>query len=172
MNAREHSQETPFGALFLHWAFTILMILVTIRLKPTDAYTLLVDLYSYTIVAVFGFTMSIGMLKLRFSGHERWKAKSPFNPFFSILSAVVFMIGSGYPIIASWIPPSDEYLKKTKPVVDWFTTPTVAWTVLALGVVWYQSFKLYAWRRGRKDGVEFQVQKVLICAAYYTRTLC
>jgi hypothetical protein len=161
MNAREHSQETPFGALFLHWAFTIFMILVTIKLKPTDAYTLLVDLYSYTIVAVFGFVISIGMLKLRFSGHEGWKRKSPFNPFFSILSAMIFMIGSGYPIIASWVPPSSEYLKKTKLVVDWFTTPTVAWSVLALGVVWYHSFKIYAWRRARKDGVEFQVQKVL-----------
>ena len=160
MNAREHSQETPFGALFLHWAFTIFMIVVTIHLKPTDAYTLLVDLYAYTIVAVFGFIVAIGMLKLRFSSREGWREKSPFNRFFSILSAFIFALGSGYPIVASWIPPSNEYAKKTKLVVDWFTTPAVAWSVLAFGVIWYQCFKVYAWRRARKDGVEFQVQKV------------
>ena len=81
------------------------MILVTIHLDPTDAYGVLVNLYSYTIVAVFGFAIAIGMLKLRFSSRERWRTKSSFNPFLSILSAFVFAIGSAYPIVASWVPP-------------------------------------------------------------------
>ena len=156
LHPREHSQETPFGALFLHWSFTILMILVTIRLSPTDAYGVLVNLYSYTIVAVFGFAVAIGMLKLRFSSRERWRQKSSFIPFFSILSALIYAIGSAYPIVASWVPPNID----TKPTVAWFTTPTVAWSILAFGLVWYAGFNLYASRRARKDGVEFHVQKV------------
>ena len=158
MNATEHSQETPFGALFLHWSFTVLMILATIHLRPNDAYGLLVDLYSYTVVAVFGFIVAIGMLKLRLSSRKRWREKSPFNPYFSILSAFIFAIGSAYPVVASWVPPSAGY--RPRPAVDWFTTPVVAWCILGFGVTWYQGFKLYAWRRARKDGVEFQVQKV------------
>jgi hypothetical protein len=130
------------------------MIVVTVGLSPTDAYGVLVNLYSYTIVAVFGFAIAIGMLKLRF--REQWRKKSSFNPFFSILSAFIFAIGSAYPIVASWVPPSGQ----TTAVVPWFTTPTVGWSILAFGVVWYVGFKLHASRRARKDGVEFQVQKV------------
>ncbi|KAJ4347248.1 uncharacterized protein N0V89_011188 [Didymosphaeria variabile] len=160
MDPREHSQETPFGALFLHWSFTVLMIVVTSHLKPTDAYTLLVDLYTYTIVSIFGFIIAVGMLRLRFSSTKRWSTKSPFRPAFSILSAFAFALGSCYPIVASWVPPSSAYLSKTQLAVAWFTTPVVAWSVLGLGMFWYQAFKLYAWRRAHKGGVEFQVQKV------------
>jgi hypothetical protein len=158
LDPREHSQETPFGALFLHWCFTIIMILVTIRLKPSEAYTVLVDLYSYTIVAIFGFTIAVGMLKLRFSSRDRWRQKSSFNPFFSILSAILFAIGSAYPIIASWVPPTGAFAKNLP--LAWFTTPATAWSILGFGVVWYIGFNLYALRKARKDGVEFQVQKV------------
>lgn len=160
LHPREHSQETPFGALLLHWVFTILMIVVTAGLSPTDAYGVLVDLYSYTVVAVFGFAIAIGMLKLRFSSRERWRQKSSFNPFFSILSAFIFAIGSAYPIVASWVPPNGDFATQTTAIVAWFTTPTVAWSILAFGVVWYLGFNLHASRRARKDGVEFQVQKV------------
>jgi Flp pilus assembly protein TadB len=134
------------------------MILVTIHLPPTDAYTVLVNLYSYTIVAVFGFAIAIGMLKLRFSSRERWRTKSRFHPFPSILSAFIFTIGSLYPIVASWVPPMGAFV--THGPVVWYTTPTVAWSILAFGVLWYLSFLLYAKRRLRKEGVEFQVQKV------------
>ena len=132
------------------------MIIVTVHLPPTDAYGILVDLYSYTIVAIFGFAVAVGMLKLRFSSRERWREKSTFNPFFSVLCAFIFAIGSVYPIIASWLPPSQQ----TKLTIAWFTTPTVAWSILAFGAVWYIGFNVYASRRARKDGVAFQVQKV------------
>lgn len=135
------------------------MILVTSRLSPTDAYGLLVNLYSYTIVAVFGLAVAIGMLKLRFSSRERWRQKSSFIPFFSILSALIFAIASAYPIVASWIPPNGDFAVPNA-AVAWFTTPTVAWSILAFGIVWYLGFNLYASRRARKDGVEFYVQKV------------
>ena len=68
---------------------------------------------------------------------------------------MIFALGSCYPVVASWVPPSREFSKK-----GWFATPVIAWSVLGLGVVWYQAFKLYAWRRARTGGVEFQVQKV------------
>lgn len=158
LDPREHSQETPFGALFLHWTFTIIMILVTIHLTPTDAYNLLVNLYSYTIVAIFGFAISVGMLKLRFSSRERWRQKSSFNPYLSILSAFVFAVASAYPIVASWVPPSANSMSSS--TVAWFTVPTVAWSILGFGLLWYIGFNLYAARRARKEGVEFQVQKV------------
>jgi hypothetical protein len=136
------------------------MILATIHLHPTDAYGVLVNLYSYTIVACFGLTIAVGMLRLRFSSQERWQEKSSFNPYFSILAAFLFAIGSAYPIIALWVPPKGSFASQTKEVVPWFTTPTVAWSILWSGVTWYLGFILYGSRRSQKDGVEFQVQKV------------
>jgi len=136
------------------------MILVTIHLSPTAAYVVLVDLYSYTIVAIFGLAIAIGMLKLRFSSRERWRQKSSFSPFLSILSAIIFAIGSAYPIIASWVPPHGSFAAQTKAPVPWYTTPTVAWSILGFGMLWYVGFNAYAARRAAKDGVEFQVQKV------------
>jgi hypothetical protein len=136
------------------------MIVVTINLPPIDAYGVLVDLYSYTVVAVFGFAVAIGMLKLRFSSRDQWRQKSSFIPFFSILSASIFAVGSAYPIVASWVPSNGDFAKQTNVAVAWFTTPTVAWSIVAFGIVWYLGFNLYASRRARKDGVEFQVQKV------------
>ncbi len=153
LDPKEHSQQTPIGALFLHWFFTMMMIVVTVHLDPTDAYGVLVNLYSYTIVAVFGFAIAIGMLKLRFSSREDWRKKSNFNPYLSIISAFIFGVGSAYPVIASWVPP------ETPPTIPWFTTPTVAWSVLGLGLAWYVGFNLYALRRLRKDGLVFQVKK-------------
>jgi hypothetical protein len=136
------------------------MILATINLSPTNAYSVLVDLYSYTFAAIFAFTIAIGMLKLRFSSRAQWRQKSSFNPFFSILAATVFAIGSGYPIIASWIPPTGKFAQQTIFPVSWYTAPTVAWSIMGFGLLWYLGFNLYAMRRARKDGVEFQVQKV------------
>jgi hypothetical protein len=158
MSPTEHSQETPFGALSLHWFFTIIMLVATIHLRPANAYDLLVNLYSYTVVCIFGTLLSIGMLKLRFSSAQRWRKKSPAIPFLSITAAVIFFIGSAYPVIASWVPPTGK-LAIQGPVA-WFTTPTVAFSILGLGMGWYLGFNLYASRRAKKEGLEFRVQKV------------
>jgi hypothetical protein len=158
MSVTEHSQETPFGALTLHWLFTIVMIIATIRLKPASAYVLLVNLYTYTVVSCFGCLLSIGMLRLRFSPKEKWRKKSPANPFFSILAAVLFFLGSTYPIIAACVPPSNG--KGSIIGVAWYTTPVVAGSILAFGLAWFVGFKTYASWRANKEGVEFRVQKV------------
>jgi hypothetical protein len=154
MWASEHSQETPFGALSLHWLFTIVMIVATIRLKPTDAYGLLVNLYSYTVVCIFGTLLSIGMLKLRFT--RGWRKKLPGNPFLSILAAVLFLVGSAYPVIASCVPPTIKSTSK----VAWYTTPVVAACILAFGVAWFLGFTTFASWREKKSGLEYRVQKV------------
>lgn len=158
MNPAEHTQETPFGALTLHWFFTMIMIIATIRLTPSAAYSLLVNLYSYTIVCVFGVLLSVGMLKLRFSKTQQWRKKSRANPFLSITAAVVFLIGSAYPVIASWVPPTGV-LAVPGPV-PWFTTPTVGFSIIGLGGLWYLAFIFRASRRNKKEGLEFRVQKI------------
>jgi len=158
MNPAEHSQETPFGALSLHWFFTIVMLLATMSLKPAAAYSLLVDLYSYTVICIFGVLLSVGMLRLRFSKIQQWRKKSSANPFFSVTAAVVFLVGSLYPVIATWIPPTGVF--KTSSAVPWYVTPTVAFGILGFGTLWYLGFMWHASRRAKNEGLEFRVQKV------------
>lgn len=62
--------------------------------------------------------------------------------------------------ISTGVPPNGNFARQKKSVVAWFTTPTVAWSILGFGMLWYVGFNLYALRRARKDGVEFQVQRV------------
>jgi hypothetical protein len=94
MDPREHSQETPFGALFLHWTLTILLNTGISPFKPTEAYNLLVDLYTYTIIYILGFVVAVGMLRIRFSSTKRWATEVSFRPSFSILNALIFGPGS------------------------------------------------------------------------------
>lgn len=159
MDPREHSEDTPVGALFLHWFFTVFMILVTVHLAPLDAYNFLAGLYSYAVFAFFNFLVAIALLRLRFSSRERWRKKSKSTPFLSILAATIFVIGCAYPTVAMWVPPMGPYAR-AKTVISWYTVPTVAWSILGFGVVWYVGFLGYAARRLRKDKVEFKVEKI------------
>ncbi|OCL12418.1 amino acid transporter [Glonium stellatum] len=160
LDPKEHSQETPVGALFLHWLFTVVLILATVGQSPADAYSVLVSLYSYTIVAFFGFALAVGMLYLRFSPSSHWKDKSKgFVPFFSILSALVFGIGNLFPLIALWVPPSGNYARVTVAKVAWFATPVVGWSVIGFGALWWVGFIIIAKRKESKEGKIFTVEK-------------
>ncbi|OCK79263.1 high affinity methionine permease [Lepidopterella palustris CBS 459.81] len=153
---REHSEETPVGALVLHWAVTVFMILVSSSLSPTDAYTFLAGLYSYTVFSFCNLLVACAVLKLRFSSRENWRKRSTANPFLSVATATVFAICCAYPTIASWVPPMGSYAKVVA-VVPWYVQNTVAWCVIGLGVGWYFGFLAYAARKLRKDNVEFRV---------------
>jgi amino acid transporter len=159
MAPAEHSEDTPVGALFLHWVFTVFMILVTANLAPLDAYNFLAGVYSYAAFGVFNFLVAAALLKLRFSSQEKWAEKSKANPSISIIAATVFAIGCLYPVIATWVPPMGPYAQ-VKAAVSWFTVPTVAWSMLAFGAAWYVGFLCYAARRLRKDKVEFKVERI------------
>jgi hypothetical protein len=70
----------------------------------------------------------------------------------------VFLLGSAYPVVASWIPPTGKLA--VGGAVPSFTTPVVAVGILGIGMLWYIGFNLYASRRARNEGLEFRVQKV------------
>ncbi|OJD37432.1 high-affinity methionine permease [Diplodia corticola] len=125
-------EATPVGALALHWAFSVLLILATWGQSTENAYSVLTLLYSYCIGSLLSTVLGLGMLYLRlftprrrrsssspeddkdqFSMHSHssrrrggWRAKSPFNHYVSTACAFVFFIANLYPLIGNWIPPS------------------------------------------------------------------
>jgi len=150
----KHAQETPLGALFLHWFAMVVLILVTSPLSSKDAYGLLVNIYSYLVIAVFNLMLGIGMLRLLFSTGEHWKRSNKPFPL-SMGAALIFMIGSAFPVIASWVPSKNSGSTS----YPWFTHPVVSVSTLVAGSVWYLAFLRYAARRRHETGKEFSVER-------------
>jgi hypothetical protein len=159
LDPKRHSQETPIGAIFLHWSASVLVILATCPLSPTDAYQFLVNMYSYGVLAIFELAIAIGVLKLRLSRRESWSRKATStNSALSIISAVIVLLGSLFPVLASWVPPCGKFRPTT--AYPWFTYQTVSLAVLAFGCIWFIGFLMFAAYRKSKSNKEFNVRRV------------
>ena len=158
--------ETPVGALILHWTFSLLLILATGAQKsPSASYQALVSLYSYTVDACFGVCLGAGLLFLRMASSRKWaqksKAGSGIHPLVSIVAAVLFTITNAFPVIASWIPPSGRFQKSKGSTIPWYTTPTVGWIVIVLGFVYWLVFRYVVPHIGDHKGKKLKVQRKL-----------
>lgn len=156
------AEPTPYGALLLHWTFAMFLILVTWPAKPSYAYRILANLYTYTTDVIPSFLMGIGMLWLRF--FTNWPAKSPVPGWISISSAFIFALSNGFPLVAVWIPPlhnskTSEKIHNIIPHWPWYMTGTVSW-ICILGSVGYWAVFRYVWPRfGSRRGKEFVVER-------------
>jgi amino acid transporter len=145
-------EDVPFGALILHFTVSAILILATWPLSATTTYGLLVDLYSYTIDAVFGTCLGFGLLYMRFFSKRNWAAHSRESGFaipawVSCTAAFIFGIANLYPVAAKWVPPSDHI--SIIPGVPWYTTGVVGTGVLVVGGVWWAGFRVLVPRVGR-----------------------
>ena len=105
---------------------------------PEVAYTLLVSLYSYSIVAMVGFFVSAGLLYLRFTEGTQWTHNAGFHPWGGPIAAVIYSLVCAFILIAEFIPPSiDSPFAESKTGIEWYVVPTVGLCALALGYVYY-----------------------------------
>ena len=114
------------------------LIIFTCPLDPLNAYRILVSLYSYSIDAVFGVILAVGMFYLRARPSLRWKDDSFLVGWVSLLAAFVYGASMLFPVVTSWVPPSASLAKAL--TYPWFTTPTVSCCVMALGVIYWVGF--------------------------------
>ncbi|KAM5350606.1 hypothetical protein ACJ41O_007111 [Fusarium nematophilum] len=166
----EHRERTPIGAFVLHLISCFILIFATWRMDQDDAYTLLTSLSAYTINAFFGFWLGLGILILRFRGPPKsevdeihnpasapatWRQMTGkhFNPVLSVICATIYMVGGLWPIITTWIKPTIEQSLK------WWLVPTISWSVIGSGVIWFLGFVAVAWRIDRKHHKVFIVEK-------------
>ena len=159
-------EPTPIGALLLHWSFSVLLIVVTWRTKPSVSYKILVNISSYTVEAFFSFILGIGMLCLRFrktSSGRSWRDKSPANHYGSTISDAICVIAHGFPLVASWFPPTPRSPEAIKEILlkyyPWFATATVGWSVLACSVVYWLVFRFVLPQIGNRRGSVFVVER-------------
>ncbi|OAK99544.1 amino acid transporter [Phaeosphaeriaceae sp. SRC1lsM3a] len=158
-NKAHRPEPTPLGALFLHWLFAVILILLTWPARPASAYRILVNLYVYLTDVVPSFIMAIGMLYLRF--FTRWSTKSLVPSWLSILAAFVYALANGFPLVAVWIPPThtsgDVY--DLIPGFPWYMTGTLSWILLGCGVLYWWCFRFVLPRVGARKGKEFVVER-------------
>ena len=158
-NTSDQPEPTPLGALFLHWLFAVVLILLTWPAKPASAYRILVNLYVYLTDIVPSFIMAVGMLYLRF--FTDWSAKSLMPSWPSIVAALVYALANGFPLVAVWIPPThtsgDVY--DLIPGFPWYMTGALSWALLACGVVYWVCFRYVTPRFGARKGKEFIVER-------------
>ncbi|KAL9592481.1 MAG: hypothetical protein Q9179_006677 [Wetmoreana sp. 5 TL-2023] len=147
-------EQSPSAALFLHWIFTMVMIAATAPTKPDIAYTVLVSLYSYTVVMLLGFFVSGGLLYLRlFSRNRReWMEQSGFKPWFGSTAAAIYTAVCAFLVISRFVPPSSRSpFSKANTGVQWYIVPTVGLASGLLGIGYYYAF-LYVYPPLFKDG--------------------
>lgn len=141
---------------------SVILILATAAQKnPQASYNVLVSLYSYLIDAFFSVLIGSGLMILRISKRRKWGQKSHMNPSVSFIAAFLFTIANIFPIISSWIPPSDGAAPSTGIRIPWYTTPTTGWTLIAFGILYWFGFYFVVPRVGKHDGKQLQVHRKL-----------
>ena len=136
-------EQSPAAALFLHWIFSMILISATSSTIPNISYTILVSLYSYTIVVVVGFFVASGLLYLHFVSDERktWKANAGFRPWGGPTAAIIYSLVCAFLMIAAFLPPSvGSPLHKSSTQIEWWIVPTVGVSSFALAYVYYLVF--------------------------------
>ena len=142
----EELEQAPTAAFVLHWFTSILLILVTLPIHdPRRAYSALVSLYSYTIVSLLGFWVSIGLLmvKLR-KGQWHWQERRRYRPWISPVHVVVYIIASAFMLVTAFVPPTlGSPFHSSITGIQWYIVPAIGITAPLWGMVWYWGLLIY-----------------------------
>jgi hypothetical protein len=83
-------EQSPAAALFLHWWFAAILIGATSMQKPTVAYSMLVQLYSYSLVIILGILVGGGLLYLKWHQRNDWTDNVSFTPWGGPTAAIIY----------------------------------------------------------------------------------
>ncbi|KAF8545126.1 amino acid/polyamine transporter I [Trichophaea hybrida] len=130
--------ETPIPALFLHWLVSVTLVLV----PPTgDSYTLLSNLYSYTIQACIGLLLAAGLLYKRYNKDgKKWRRLRGFSPWLGPVLPVFYLITNAFLVCVPWIH-NTHGVPIIMKSIKWFVFPTVAFSLFGLGFVYWAVFR-------------------------------
>lgn len=154
---REHLEQTPIPALFLHWLSSIVLIAATSALKPMAAYSALASLYAYTTHVMVGLLVSGGFLYLYLTPSRRWDAKLNYRPFGKKLQfpihALFYLLACIFPLVTIFAPPSasSPFFSNT-----WYVVPAVGISAPLWGLLWWAVIKLWS----RSTATELVVHRV------------
>lgn len=140
---KSDEENTPIAALFLHWLFSVILV---VSPNIGDAYLILLLLYSYALQVWVGFFLGAGLLYLYLKPGSTWESKSGFTPIGGWVWAAFFMLANLFMMIAPWIPPpqTPQFNKLVFEDTAFYVYPTVAVSIMAFGVLYWVAFaKIY-----------------------------
>lgn len=178
LKPEDHTEKTPVGAFVLHLSSCFILIFATWGLPPDAAYNLLTTLSSYVINGFFGALLGLGILILRFRGApitpghndggpgtgpkaaRSWSEVTgkQSSPFLSVACATIYMLGGLWPVVTSWIRPTGPSVNEYSDYA-WWLIPTIGWSVIGLGLVWFLGFLAVARHIKRKSGTVLVIEK-------------
>ncbi|KAH8691770.1 amino acid permease-domain-containing protein [Phaeosphaeriaceae sp. PMI808] len=159
-----HLEQVPIAATFLHWIFEVLLVLLfSIRIKPSTQYRLLTYCYVFSIIGVLGFFTVLGLLSLKLDSlirgpaGRRWSEKVAWRPYLDPLPTLVACAALGFIIFATFAPailrPGEE--------LPYWGKPVIGWVVLLLGVMWWLGLVFVQWK-GRWELVRERIPYIEI----------
>jgi hypothetical protein len=152
-----YHDKTPLGALLLHWFFSFLIIVSTWGVSsPSNAYTIVFEVFSYLLDAFFGVCLGLGLLCLRLRRSSNWHLKSPSNATISICAATLFVISNTFPLIVLWVPPTVDFMT----AYLWYLVPTISVCLLCGGLLYWAGFSYVLPHVGKNAGKEMITERV------------
>lgn len=133
----EYLDQTPMAALCLHWFTSVLLVAVTSKLSPTEAFSALISLYSFVLVLLVGFFTAGGLVYLRLRPSLEWRPS--FKPPGGWVYAAIYCATCLFGLIACFPEPRSQQTTEIK----WYIIPTIALSAPLWGVLWYLGLRAY-----------------------------
>lgn len=146
-----YAERAPTAAFGIHWITSVLLIAVTSPLDPRDSYSILVYLFTYSIVLVLGGWVSLGLLIVKFQKKWKWKTQACYIPWLSPVHVILYFLATSFLAIAAFVPPSRQSpFYHSVNGLRWYILPTIGITAPFWGILWYLGLRLYERKKRRR----------------------
>ena len=137
--------RAPTAAFGLHWFTSVLLIAVTAPIKdPRSSYSILVYLFTYSIVLVLGGWVALGLALVKFNRTSHWQERRRYRPWLSPFHTVFYLLATSFLAVTAFVPPSrDSPFFHSFTGVPWYVLPAIGISAPFWGIMWYYGFRLY-----------------------------
>jgi amino acid transporter len=141
--------RAPTAAYALHWLTSVFLIAVTAPISdPRKAYSVLVYLFTYSIILVMGGWVSVGLLMVKVrKARWNWQKQRRYRPWLSPVHVIFYLLATSFLAITAFVPPSrDSLFYYPVAGVPWFVLPLIGISAPAWGLIWFLLFRVYEWK--------------------------
>ncbi|KAK0701228.1 amino acid/polyamine transporter I, partial [Lasiosphaeris hirsuta] len=142
----DHPEQVPMAATLLHIIFAALLVIVVgIPTKPSNAYRILTYLRIFSIIVVLGFLTVAGLAYLKIDSWKNGARQQPgWSPWLDPLPTFLAAAALAFLSIAVFAKPSQ--IRENEQAVPYWVNPLVGWLVLLLGILWWAGLRAWQWK--------------------------
>ncbi|UJO20152.1 High-affinity methionine permease [Fulvia fulva] len=144
--SEEQVEQATTATFGLHWLTSVVLIAATAPiLDPRRTYSILISLYSYTIILVLGFWVSFGLVMTKFRKSQwHWQERRRSRPWLSPAHAIIYCIATAFMLVAAFVPSQrGSPFHESVTGLPWYLIPAIGITGPFWGLLWYGGFRLY-----------------------------